>query len=156
MPDWKSARFAFAWLLPLAVAAGAWVSPWAAWGALLGQQILLALAERVPALQHSPPPTPQTRWHRACLWLHLPIQAALLALGLWLVVTRSLGPWEVAALALAVGGVCGTQGITYAHELGHSKSRADRVLAWVLMSSVNYAHFMVEHYRGHHPLAATP
>jgi alkane 1-monooxygenase len=54
-----------------------------------------------------------------------------------------------------VGGVTGSQGITFAHELGHSKSRLDRALGWLLMGSVLYAHFMVEHYRGHHPRAAT-
>ncbi|RYF35782.1 MAG: alkane 1-monooxygenase, partial [Comamonadaceae bacterium] len=41
------------------------------------------------------------------------------------------------------------------HELGHSKRRVDRALGWVLMASVNYSHFMVEHYGGHHPRAAT-
>ena len=35
---------------------------------------------------------------------------------------------------------------------GHSRHRLDRALAWVLMASVGYAHFMVEHYReAHHP-----
>ena len=39
--------------------------------------------------------------------------------------------------------------------MGHSKSKLDRFCAWVLMTSVCYGHFMVEHYRGHHPRAAT-
>jgi alkane 1-monooxygenase len=56
---------------------------------------------------------------------------------------------------LAVGMTTGGQGITFAHELGHSKSRADRALGWLLMASVTYAHFMVEHYRGHHVRVAT-
>lgn len=156
MPDWNSSRFALAWGLPMAVAAAAWVSPWAAWAAMLGVQVALALAERVPALQHSPAATAQTAWHRACVRLHVPLQAALLALGLWLVASGEPSPWAVLALGLGVGGVTGSQGITFAHELGHSRSRFDRLLAWALMSSVNYAHFMVEHYRGHHPRAATP
>jgi alkane 1-monooxygenase len=61
----------------------------------------------------------------------------------------------VVALGIGVGAVSGSQGITYAHELGHSRRRADRALGWFLMASVLYAHFMVEHYRGHHPRAAT-
>ena len=156
MPTWNSTRFALAWLLPVAVAAAAWFSPWAAWATMLGVQVALALAERLPALQHSPAATPQTAWHRACLRLHVPLQAALLGLGLWLVASREPSLWAVLALGLGVGGVTGSQGITFAHELGHSRSRLDRTLAWVLMTSVNYAHFMVEHYRGHHPRAATP
>ena len=62
----------------------------------------------------------------------------------------------VFAMGLGIGSVTGSQGITYAHELGHSKSKFDRWLGWCLMASVNYSHFMVEHYRGHHPRAATP
>lgn len=118
-------------------------------------QVLLALAERVPALQRSPAAEPQTAWHRACVRLQLPLQTALLAWGLHLVVAGGHGYAAAAALGVAVGGVTGSQGITFAHELGHSRSRWDRLIAWCLMTSVLYAHFMVEHYRGHHPRAAT-
>ncbi len=148
-------RFALAWALPVGVAGAALVSPLAAWAMMFGYQLLLALAERVPGLRHSPPAEPQTAWHRWCVRVHLPLQFTLLALGLWLVATQPMGPGAVVLLALGVGGVCGSQGITFAHELGHSRSRADRLAAWLLMSSVCYAHFMVEHYRGHHPRAAT-
>jgi alkane 1-monooxygenase len=68
---------------------------------------------------------------------------------------EGIGAWAVVALGIGVGGVSGSQGITFAHELGHARSRVDRGLAWLLMMSVNYGHFMVEHYRGHHPRAAT-
>jgi alkane 1-monooxygenase len=148
-------RFALSWALLLAVAAGMWHSPLAGWATMAGVQLLLALAERVPAWRCSPAAVAQTAWHRWCIRLHVPLQAGLLGLGLWLVTDRSLGWGAAVALGLAVGGITGSQGITFAHELGHSKSRLDRVLAWLLMGSVCYAHFMVEHYRGHHPRAAT-
>ena len=153
--DRSSYRFALAWALPLTVGAAAWVQPWAAWAVMFGWQLALALAERVPALRHSPPAAPQTAWHRACLRLHVPLQAALLALGLAIAASGDHAAWMIALLALGVGGVSGSQGITFAHELGHSRSRLDRVLGWMLMASVNYAHFMVEHYRGHHVRVAT-
>ncbi len=148
-------RFALAWLMPLTVAAGAWWSPWAAWGVTFGWQAALALAERQPGWADSPPAAAATPWHRFCLLMHLPLQAGLLALGLWLVATGDLSAWAVVALGIGVGGVSGGQGITFAHELGHSRSRLERLLAWALMTSVLYAHFMVEHYRGHHVRAAT-
>ena len=151
-------RFALAWLLPFWVAWAAGVSPALALWAVLGYQTALALTERWPGLRHSPSAMKQTAWHRWCVRAHVPLQAALLAWGLWLVVDPA-GPqpslWAVVALGLGVGGVSGSQGITFAHELGHSRSRLDRSLAWMLMGSVGYAHFMVEHYRGHHPRAAT-
>lgn len=150
------ARFALAWLLPLAVAAAAWRSPWVAWGTMAGIQLGLALVERLPGARHSPPAEPAPRsWYRVCLRLHVPLQAALLVLGAVLA-HRHGGVGAAIALGIAVGGVTGSQGITFAHELGHSRSRLDRLLAWALMGSVLYAHFMIEHYRGHHVRAATP
>jgi alkane 1-monooxygenase len=151
-----ASRFALAWLLPLAVATGAWFSPWSAWAAMTGVQLLLAAAERLPALQHSPAPREHSNaWFRFAVRVHVPLQLALLVMGLWMCQRGEFGVLAAAALGVAIGGVTGGQGITFAHELGHSKSRVDRALAWLLMGSVNYSHFMVEHYRGHHPRAAT-
>jgi alkane 1-monooxygenase len=81
------------------------------------------------------------------------LQLALIGLGAYAAVQ---GDWlTTLGLAFSVGFITGAQGITFAHELGHSKSKIDRFCAWVLMTSVCYGHFMVEHYRGHHPRAAT-
>ena len=148
-------RFALSWCLLLAVAIGMWHSPAAGWATMAALQLLLALAERVPAWRHSPAAAPQTAWHRACIRLHVPLQTGLLAVGLWQVSQPGQGWGAAVLLGLAAGGIAGSQGITFAHELGHSRSRLDRVLGWLLMGSVCYAHFMVEHYRGHHPRAAT-
>jgi alkane 1-monooxygenase len=151
-------RFAVAWLFPLAVGLAAWRSPWAAWAVAAGVQVLLAVAERWPRLAHSPVaagPVPSAMWIPR---LHLLWQALLLGLGVAIAAEPSGhagGAWAVVALGLGIGAVTGAQGITFAHELGHSRSRLDRSMAWMLMASVNYAHFMVEHYRGHHPRAAT-
>ena len=132
--DLTSLRFALAWLLPLGVAAAAWRSPWAAWAALFGWQVVFALLEFVPALKHSPPAVRATAWHRFCIRFHVPLQAALLSLALWLLVRAAAAGITVSAklaLGIAVGGVTGSQGITFAHELGHSRSRFDRVLGLV-------------------------
>ena len=155
MQEWLKYRFALAWTMPLAVGLGAAVSPATAWAVLVLIQATLALAERVPALRHSPAATAQSRWHRLCVQIHVPLQAALLGWCLWLAAQPGFTAYGALALGVAVGGVTGSQGITFAHEVGHSKSRFDCGLAWGLMGSVNYAHFMVEHYRGHHVRAAT-
>jgi alkane 1-monooxygenase len=148
-------RFALAWVLPVGVGVAAGHSGWAALAVMWGVQAGLALAERVPAWRHSPPAAAPGPVHRAVLLGHAMLQAALMAWALGLAATRDL-PWpELLALALAVGGVAGSQGITFAHELGHSRRRGDRWAAWALMASVLYGHFMVEHYRGHHVRAAT-
>jgi alkane 1-monooxygenase len=86
--------------------------------------------------------------------LHVPLQATLLGSALWLL--PSLSPPAQAVFALAVGTVTGGIGITVAHELGHRASRLDRGLARLLLVSVGYGHFHVEHNRGHHVRVATP
>jgi alkane 1-monooxygenase len=152
----RDLRFLIAWTLPLAVGVAAWRSPWMAWGAVFSYQVLLALVERVWPRWHSP--AGQARAWPGFAWavrMHVVWQAALLALAL-AVTQRDGASWPaLLALGIGVGGVTGSQGITFAHELGHAKSRFDRALAWLLMGSVLYAHFMVEHYRGHHVRAAT-
>lgn len=148
-------RFNLAWLLPLLIGAAAWYSPWAAWSALLVFQLTLVGLERLPALGSSPAAVPATRRHHFVLWVHVALQAALLAVGVLVAVRHADNLLAVVALGIAVGGVTGGQGITMAHELGHSRRKIDIALAWGLMGSVLYAHFMVEHYRGHHVRAAT-
>lgn len=125
----------------------------AALGAFLTWLLIASLEGFWPALAHSPE---SGRSNAALPWLlrlHVPLQAALLAAGL-LAVARA--DWfTVLGVGYAVGFITGAQGITYAHELGHGRRRADRALAWLLMTSVGYPQFMVEHYRGHHVRAAT-
>ena len=151
-------RFALAWLLPLSVGLAAWRSPWAAWAVGTTFQIGLALVELLPVGRRSPPAAAAKPWFAWCVRLHVPMQAVVLGIGVW-VASRldvsALSVLAVVAMGIGMGGVTGSQGITYAHELGHSKSKFDRWLGWCLMASVNYSHFMVEHYRGHHPRAAT-
>ncbi len=151
----KDYRFALAWTLPLAIGVAAWRSPWAAWALMMAVQVGLALIELAAPRWRSPAAEHRTRaWFAWCLRVHVLWQAALLVLGVGL--SQSATWPAVMALGVAVGGISGSQGITFAHELGHSRSRVDRACAWLLMGSVLYAHFMVEHYRGHHPRAATP
>ncbi len=155
MPTWTSSRFALPWFLLIGVALAALHSPWAAWGLMTSAQVLFALAELVPALRHSPPATAATRWHRFCVQMHVPLQLGLLGVGVWVAQSDGITAAAAVALGIGIGGVTGSQGITFAHELGHSKSKLDRFGGWLLMGSVLYSHFMVEHYRGHHPRAAT-
>jgi alkane 1-monooxygenase len=125
----------------------------AAWGAFLTWAFIATAEAAWPALARSPLPAgprPALGW---LLRLHAPVQLVLLAAGL-AVAARADWP-TVIGMGYAVGFVTGAQGITFAHELGHGRRRADRALAWLLMTSVNYPQFMVEHYRGHHVRAAT-
>lgn len=83
-----------------------------------------------------------------------PMQLGVIVGGLYRTSVAGSG-WEVAGVIIAVG-MMGGIGINVAHEMMHRKSRLDRALAEVLMGSVSYTHFCVEHVYGHHKHVATP
>jgi alkane 1-monooxygenase len=98
----------------------------------------------------------QSQFFRAILYLYAPIHLGLIAWGAWVVTHGDLAPAQNLGLMLSVGIVTGAQGITIAHELGHKHSAPDRWLARVLLVTVSYGHFTIEHNRGHHLRVATP
>ena len=150
-------RFLVAWLLPaltiysvtfLPAQAALWtLAIW--WGIALVDVLM-------PGGRHSPaavPPHTRMTYFSAVLRLYVLLQLVLIVAGAYAALHAD---WPVVlGIAFSVGFITGSQGITFAHELGHSKSKIDRFCGWVLMTSVCYGHFMVEHYRGHHPRAAT-
>jgi alkane 1-monooxygenase len=58
----------------------------------------------------------------------------------------------VIGFSLVTGGI----GITVAHELGHKKSKLEQFYSKLLLMTVCYMHFYIEHNRGHHVQVATP
>jgi alkane 1-monooxygenase len=150
----SDARFLLILLLPGLTLLNTLTAPrLAAAGALVVWLLVAAVDSFLPGARRSPGPSETQPYFIWLLRLYVPLQWVLIGCGAWAAMHSD---WlTVAGLAFAVGFVTGGQGITFAHELGHSKNRIDRALAWLLMASVNYSHFMVEHYRGHHPRAAT-
>ena len=91
----------------------------------------------------------------AILWGWVPLQLAFLG---WAAAAFARLP-DLAArvgFAYSVGLVTGGVGIIVAHELGHRRRRFERVLGCVLLATVGYAHFYIEHNQGHHARVATP
>src|SRR5262245_5714392 len=96
------------------------------------------------------------RFYRAILYVCATADLALIGWGATVVGGGSLSPVQTLGLMLSVGFVTGAQGITFAHELGHARSKVDQLLAKVLLTAVCYGHFFIEHNRGHHVRVATP
>jgi alkane 1-monooxygenase len=150
-------RFLLALSLPLSAVVGVLMVPQFSavitlifWASIVLLDLFLPGGKTSPVALAAPANLAYFSW---ILRAFVPLQLALIAAGAY---AAAQGDWlTVLGLAFAVGYITGAQGITFAHELGHSKSRIDRFCAWVLMTSVCYGHFMVEHYRGHHPRAAT-
>ncbi len=57
---------------------------------------------------------------------------------------------------LSVGAITGGIGFTVAHELMHRRKRWERGLSVLLLATVGYSHFRIEHVFGHHRYVATP
>jgi len=96
------------------------------------------------------------RFYRAIVYTCAALDLALIAWGAMIAGRGALSPVQILGLALSVGFVTGAQGITFAHELGHKRSRFDQLLAKMLLTAVCYGHFFIEHNRGHHVRVATP
>lgn len=95
-------------------------------------------------------------WWDLPLWLWVPVQ---LGVTLWVtlrVAAGAPGAAETAGLTLSLGVMNGAGGITVAHELMHRAGRGARAAAELLMASVSYPHFCIEHVHGHHRRVATP
>ncbi len=95
------------------------------------------------------------RFFDGILYLWVPVQLALIvwAAGAFAALPDLLSQ---VGLAYSVGVVTGGVGIVVAHELGHRQRAGERLLGCVLLASVGYAHFYIEHNKGHHSRVATP
>lgn len=89
------------------------------------------------------------------LWFFVPLQWFLTIWVLKEMVDFSRPLWEraglLASLAVSNGGI----GITISHELIHRNRRFEQWLGKLLLLSVGYMHFSIEHVYGHHKRVAT-
>ncbi len=79
----------------------------------------------------------------------------LLFLGGYLVMMKG-STIDSLMIAITIGLYTGGLGITVGHELCHKKETLPRFIADILLASVCYQHFAVEHVRGHHLNVSTP
>lgn len=96
----------------------------------------------------------QSKVWAPALYLYAVTHFAILIVG-GTVALESSWP-HVLGIAFVVGLYTGGIGITVGHELCHKKEFLPRITADLLLSSVWYQHFAVEHVRGHHLHVSTP
>ncbi len=148
-------------LLPLVVlrghALGGWWNflPVAVLFGLLPALDRLAGVDTVTVAPHGTGSPAWRAWFDGLLYAWVPLQFALLVWGAKTVATET-DPVAAAGLTVSIGLLCGGIGITIAHELGHRLTAVPRALACTLLATVSYAHFYIEHNKGHHARVATP
>jgi alkane 1-monooxygenase len=88
------------------------------------------------------------------VWVY--VQVAILIWGLYVVSTQPMSILSWIAFATGMALVTGGIGITVAHELGHRTEKIEQTYSKILLMTVCYMHFFIEHNRGHHVRVATP
>ncbi len=89
------------------------------------------------------------------VWFIVPVQVGFVIwyfFNIQTVEAFSISWW---GRTISLGMMCGVLGINVAHELGHRKSRFEKVLAKILLMTSLYPHFFIEHNYGHHKNVAT-
>ncbi len=96
-------------------------------------------------------------YYRFITYVWTYVQIGMLIWGVYVVAQGGLTTWfEWLGFVLSFSLVTGGIGITVAHELGHKKTAIERIYSKLLLMTVCYMHFYIEHNRGHHVQVATP
>ncbi|MFM8569807.1 MAG: alkane 1-monooxygenase [Candidatus Kapaibacterium sp.] len=149
-------------LRPAGVVFGAVVGGWASLTTIVLTFVILPALELVlPQDTKNLGPEEMDRLERRfgfrfLTWLWVPVQLACMVLAIGAAAEESVSILERVAMVLSLGILTGGIGITVSHELMHRAGRFERVLGDVLLMSVLYMHFRIEHVRGHHRNVATP
>lgn len=140
-------RFGGLWLL---------AAPLFAFVAMPAIDFLLDIFKRPEATRLSVSPNGE-KLADALLHTYLLIQLLLLAAGVFYFpdVFRERGALEAAGLVLTFGIMTGGIGITIAHELVHRREAHSYWSGVLLLCSVLYGHFAIEHVLGHHSHVGT-
>jgi alkane 1-monooxygenase len=155
--------FFTAFLVPLFVIAGFYLGGSCNYISILFSFVLLPLIDHnlgrdtsnVPA--HAVERVGEDLYYRFVTYIWTWFQLGFFVWGFYAVATGELKnafDWIgfTVGFALVTGGI----GITVAHELGHKKAEVERFYSKVLLMTVCYMHFYIEHNRGHHVYVATP
>lgn len=95
-------------------------------------------------------------YYRALPLLCVPTYLLLICSSPWVINLDSLTAINKLEYLFSVGILGGVIAINVAHELIHRTSSVERFCGGLLLSTVTYAGFKVEHIRHHHVLVATP
>lgn len=97
----------------------------------------------------------EDKYYRVLTYITIPMHFVVLLACTWVVGTQSLSPIMIFVMAIIAGGDSGI-GINTGHELGHKDTKLEKWLAKIVLAVPAYAHFSIEHNKGHHKHVSTP
>jgi alkane 1-monooxygenase len=158
----KKIGFFSAFIIPALVICGVYAGGW--WNYLALGFVFVA----IPLLDHwvgrDPENVPEDQvaivsdefYYRFVTFVWAYFQVGFVAWGAYVVAYEPLSGAAYTGFLLGFALVTGGVGITVAHELGHKKPAIERFYAQVLLMTVCYMHFYIEHNKGHHVHVGTP
>jgi alkane 1-monooxygenase len=168
MPLWKRLSFLIVFIVPALMPGAAWLGARTgrpdlmAWFPLFFLFVLLPIADY--SIGHDPHnPSPEQMislesdsWFKVLTLAALPVQLGVMTWSGWYFVHAGFGFGGAVGWLLSQGIVGGVLAINAAHELIHKDTRLERTAGGLLLTSVGYHGFKVEHVRGHHVHVSTP
>ena len=106
-------------------------------------------AVQVPAMT-------EERTYRVLTLLMVPIWLGVLLYSGWVFVNNDYGWFGMLGWIVSIGTIGGVIAINLAHEMIHKDPKIENWAGGLLLASVTYAGFKVEHVRGHHVTVSTP
>ncbi|MGC1242141.1 MAG: alkane 1-monooxygenase [Chryseosolibacter sp.] len=152
-----------AFIIPALVISGFYLGGYWNFTALVFSFLILPVIDQLLGTDTSNPQPEEAKikaeafYYRFVTYFWAIVQVAFVLWGTFAVTDGRLDDvTEWVGLILGFALVTGGIGITVAHELGHKKSALEQFYGKLLLLTVCYMHFYIEHNRGHHVLVATP
>ncbi|MEO8160740.1 MAG: alkane 1-monooxygenase [Arenimonas sp.] len=164
----KAFGFLLVFVVPALMPLAAWLSVRSGYANAMAWFPLFFLFVLLPAcdylLGHDPVNVPTDReksvaldpWFKTLTLLALPVQLALLVFSGYWFVHGGMNALGIAGWLLSQGVVGAILAINTAHELIHKDEIVERFAGGLLLTSVGYHGFKIEHLRGHHVHVSTP
>jgi alkane 1-monooxygenase len=163
MSFFKKIGFFTAFILPTLVIAGYFLDGWWNFISVAFVFLLLPVVDYLVGLDTQNVTESESKiigeefYYRFITYIWTFVQLTFILWAAIAITNSKISAWyEWMGFILSVGLVTGGIGITVAHELGHKKSSLERFYSKLLLMTVCYMHFYIEHNRGHHVNVATP
>lgn len=158
----KKIGFFSAFIIPALVIAGFYAGGWWNYATAAFVFLIIPLLDYWLGLNQENVPESQVKvvaedyYYRFITFLWTYFQLGFLFWAMWQIAVYPFTTAELIGFCLGVPLVTGGIGITVAHELGHKKPAIERFYAQLLLMTVCYMHFYIEHNKGHHVRVGTP
>jgi alkane 1-monooxygenase len=164
----KALGFLFVFFVPVTLPTAAWLSTLTGLPNLMAWYPLFFLFVLVPSLDYllghdsvnieksEESVVSEKFWFKALTLLVLPVQLATLIWSAIWFVNQELNFLGTMGWLFSQGIVSSILAINVAHELIHKDAKLEKTVGGILLTSVGYYGFKIEHLRGHHVHVSTP